>query len=113
MHVMAVRKDVLEKHAGVVESLMEGFGKAKDIAQLRLSTHQAHPVMLPWLTAEHEETQAVMGQDFWPYGLDENLDILNTQIRWSHEQGLIARAYTTSELFTTGKFAHSRSEEQL
>ena len=99
MHVMAVRKDVLENHAGVIESLMDGFGKAKDLAQLRLSTHQAHPVMLPWLTAEHEETQALMGQDFWPYGLAENLDILDTQIRWSYEQGLIPQIYKTGELF--------------
>lgn len=113
MHVMAVRKDVLGKHAGVIKSLMKGFGEAKDLAQLRLSTHQAHPVMLPWLTAEHEETQAVMGQDFWPYGLDENLDILNTQIRWSHEQGLIPRAYKTSELFVTENSEHLHSEERL
>ena len=57
--------------------------------------------MLPWLTAEHEETQAVMGQDFWSYGLAENLDILDTQIRWSYEQGLIPRVYKTGELFAT------------
>lgn len=101
MHVVAVRKDVLENHSGVIEALMDGFGKAKDIAQIRLSTYQALPVMLPWLTAEHEETQAVMGQDFWSYGLTENLDILDTQIRWSYEQGLIPRVYKTGELFAT------------
>jgi 4,5-dihydroxyphthalate decarboxylase len=101
MHVMAVRKDVLEKQAGLVESLMEGFKKAKDLAQLSLATHQAHPVMLPWLTAEHEDTQAIMGEDFWPYGLKENLDILDTQIRWSHAQGLIPRVYKASELFVS------------
>jgi len=99
MHLMAVRKDVLASHQGVVASLMDGFKKAKDIAQSRLSTHQAHPVMLPWLTAEHEETQALMGTDFWPYGFDENREILKTQIRWSYQQGLIPRQYEVSELF--------------
>ena len=111
MHVMAVRKDVLDNNAGVIESLMDGFGKAKDLAQIRLSTHQAHPVMLPWLTAEHEETQAVMGQDFWSYGLAENLDILDTQIRWSYEQGLIPRVYKTGELFATAESGRLHGEE--
>jgi 4,5-dihydroxyphthalate decarboxylase len=113
MHVMAVRKDVLQSHAGVIESLMEGFVKAKDLAQSRLSTHQAHPVMLPWLTAEHEETQAVMGQDFWPYGFTENLDILDTQIRWSHQQGLIPRVYETSEFFATTESARFHCKERF
>ena len=99
MHLMAARKDVLASHPSVVESLMEGFSKAKNIAQARLSTHQAHPVMLPWLTAEHEETQALMGDDFWSYGLDKNMGILNAQIRWSYQQGLIPRQYEVNELF--------------
>ena len=101
MHVMAVRKDVLSAYPNVSAALMDAFLKAKNMAQALLSIHQAHPVMLPWLTAEHEETQAVMGEDFWPYGLAKNQDMLNTQIRWSHQQGLIPRPYDISELFVT------------
>lgn len=106
MHVIAVRKDVLKSHPGVVESLMDAFGKAKDIAQKRLSTHQAHPVMLPWLTAEYEDTQSTMGADFWSYGLDGNEDILNTQIRWSCQQGFIPRQYEIKELFVSPAHGH-------
>jgi 4,5-dihydroxyphthalate decarboxylase len=57
--------------------------------------------MLPWLTAEHEQTQAVMGDDFWPYGMDANLDMVKTQIRWSFEQGLIPRQYDVQEMFVS------------
>jgi 4,5-dihydroxyphthalate decarboxylase len=92
---------------------MEGFVKAKDLAQDRLSTHQAHPVMLPWLTAEHEETQAVMGKDFWSYGLADNLNILDTQIRWSHEQGLIPNVYKAGELFVTAESARFNRKERV
>lgn len=102
MHVMAVRKDVLEAHPDVAASLLQAFSQAKSMAQARLSIHQAHPIMLPWLTAEQEQTQAVMGDDFWPYGLSANQDMLRTQIRWSHEQGLIPRAYGVEELFAAG-----------
>lgn len=101
MHVMAVRKDVLKRHPEVAAALLEAFSKAKDMAQARLSVHQAHPVMLPWLTAEHEQTQHLMGEDFWPYGLEKNLDIITTQIRWSFEQGLIPKRLSAEEVFVT------------
>lgn len=101
MHVMAVHKNTLAKNPDVVKALIEAFTAAKNIAQEQLSTHPAHPVMLPWLTAEHEETQRVMGVDFWSYGLVDNEDILNTQIRWSYQQGLIPRLYSINELFVS------------
>ena len=28
--------------------------------------------MLPWLMAELEYAQQVLGEDYWPYGLDRN-----------------------------------------
>jgi 4,5-dihydroxyphthalate decarboxylase len=55
--------------------------------------------MLPWMTAELHATQALMGQDFWKHGLDGNRDMLETQIRWSFEQGLIPRRLALEELF--------------
>jgi 4,5-dihydroxyphthalate decarboxylase len=40
-----------------------------------------------------------MGEDFWPYGIEANRDMLDTQIRWSFEQGLIPRPPSIEELF--------------
>jgi 4,5-dihydroxyphthalate decarboxylase len=51
------------------------------------------------MTAEAEATQVMMGADFWPYGIEANRDILDTQIRWSHQQGLIPRRLAIEELF--------------
>ena len=99
MHIMAIRRDVLESHPALPGALMQGFEAAKVDAQARLAIHQALPIMLPWMTAEAEATQAVMGVDFWPYGIEANRDILDTQIRWSHQQGLIPRRLAIEELF--------------
>jgi 4,5-dihydroxyphthalate decarboxylase len=57
--------------------------------------------MLPWMTSEHDATQAVMGTDFWPYGLEANRGMLETQIRWSCEQGLIPVPLKLGDLFLT------------
>lgn len=40
-----------------------------------------------------------MGQDFWLYGLEANRDVLEAQIRWSFEQGLIPRRPAIEEIF--------------
>lgn len=99
MHIMGIRKDVYAAHPTLPKALLQAFNVAKQRAQARLAVHQALPVMLPWMTAEAKATQSLMGQDFWPYGLEVNRDILETQIRWSFDQGLIPRLPSLDELF--------------
>src|SRR2546422_395012 len=38
-------------------------------------------VMLPWLVWHTEETEKMLGRDFWPYGLEPNLHNLSTFLR--------------------------------
>ena len=47
--------------------------------------------MLPWASAEEEQTRALMGDDYWPYGFAANADVLETFTRYSFEQGLSKR----------------------
>ncbi len=99
MHIMGIRRDVLAAQPKLASALVKAFDQAKQLAQAQLDVHHALPVMLPWMTAELHATQALMGQDFWKHGLDANRDMLETQIRWSFEQGLIPRRLALEELF--------------
>jgi 4,5-dihydroxyphthalate decarboxylase len=99
MHVVGIRKDVLAQHPTLPKALVAGFNAAKAHALGLLAVHQAPPITLPWMTAETEATQALMGTDFWPYGLDANREVLQAQIRWSFEQRLIPRAPALDEIF--------------
>ena len=101
MHIMGIRRDVLTAHPTLSKALLHAFNKAKQQAQAQLDVHQALPVMLPWMTAEAQATQSLMGQDFWRYGLEANRDILEAQIRWSFEQGLIPRRPAIEDIFVT------------
>jgi 4,5-dihydroxyphthalate decarboxylase len=40
-----------------------------------------------------------MGHDFWPYGIAANAEVLNTQLRWSSEDGLQARPIRIEDVF--------------
>jgi len=55
--------------------------------------------MLPWLIPHVEETERLLGRDFWPYGYEPNVHPLRTFLRYSYEQGLSKRQLEPKELF--------------
>ena len=99
MHVVAIRREVYEKHRWVAASLYKAFRAAQRDAYDDLHEVHALKVMLPWLTSHVEETECLLGRDFWPYGLDANVRALETFLRYSHEQGLSMRQLEPKELF--------------
>ena len=54
---------------------------------------------LPWYGQELEDTQRVMGENFYSYGIPPNRKTLETLFRYSYEQGIAARELTVDELF--------------
>src|SRR5205814_9611543 len=85
MHVVVIRRDVYEKNPWVAQSLYKAFALAQREAYEDLRETAALKVMLPWLVWHTEETEKMLGRDFWPYGLEPNLDNLSTFLRYSFE----------------------------
>ena len=56
-------------------------------------------ISLPWVAKELEETKALMGEDFWPYGIESNQKALEALLQYSYEQGLSKRRLKIDELF--------------
>ena len=55
--------------------------------------------MLPWQIAHVEEARRELGDDWWPYGLAPNRPVLDTFLRYHHEQGLSPRRLAPEDLF--------------
>jgi 4,5-dihydroxyphthalate decarboxylase len=55
-------------------------------------------ISLPWFSDELEETQELMGDNYWTYGIEPNRKTLEALFRYSHEQGLASRELTIEEL---------------
>ena len=47
------------------------------------------------------EIRELMGYDFWPHGIAANANVLQTQLRWSLDDGLQARAIQIEDVFAT------------
>jgi 4,5-dihydroxyphthalate decarboxylase len=99
MHTVVIRRDVYERHRWIAQGLASAFGAAQRLAYGELARTAALHVMLPWLPAHLQETRAEMGDDFWPYGVPRNRDVLATFLRYSHEQGLAPRLLAPEDLF--------------
>lgn len=99
MHVVVVRRDVYERHPWVAQSLTKALGLAKQEAMASLYDSSALRFMLPWLNQELEQTRDLLGDDFWSYGLQSNVEVLSTFLRYHHEQGLSRRRLAPEELF--------------
>jgi 4,5-dihydroxyphthalate decarboxylase len=88
MHVVGVRRSLVETHPWLPSSLYKAFVRAKRAAQPELTQVAALKVMLPWVAQEAEETIALMGHDFWPYGIEDNRPTLDAILQYHFEQGL-------------------------
>lgn len=99
MHTVVIRRDVYEKHPWVAQSLYKAFVQAQQETYQDLDEAAALKYMLPWLLKHVEDTRSIMGEDFWPYGLDRNIHTLETFLRYSYEQGLSKRELKPRELF--------------
>jgi 4,5-dihydroxyphthalate decarboxylase len=55
--------------------------------------------MMPWMIAEIDDVRRDMGHDWWPYGFAPNRAVLDTFLRYHHEQGLSKERYTPEDLF--------------
>jgi ABC-type nitrate/sulfonate/bicarbonate transport system substrate-binding protein len=99
MHVVAIRREVYERHRWVAQSLYKALLLAKSQAMASLYDSSALRFMLPWLIQELEQSRALMGDDFWSYGVEGNREVLTTFLRYHHEQGLSRRRLEPEELF--------------
>jgi len=105
MHVIGVRRRLVEDYPWLPLRIYEAFCRAKAIAVSDLEQTQALSVMLPWLTDAVADTKTAMGNDYWPYGISRNRAALDTAIRHAVEQRLCSRPVTLAQLFDASTLA--------
>lgn len=99
MHTVAIRREVYERNPWCAQALYKAFVAAQRKTYGDLEEVAALKTMLPWLPAHVAETKRELGEDWWPYGLAPNRHVLETFLRYHHEQGLSKRRRAPEELF--------------
>jgi len=99
MHVVAIRREIYEKNRWIAMSLYKAFVEAQRRAYRSLRETAAHKAMLPWLTDHVEDAIREFGGDWWSYGFHDNRHVLDTFLRYHHEQGLSKRRLKPEDMF--------------
>lgn len=99
MHTVVIRRDVYERNRWCARELYKAFALAQRKTYRDLEETAANKAMLPWLSAHVEDARRTLGEDWWAYGLEPNRHVLETFLRYHHEQGLSKRRLAPEELF--------------
>jgi 4,5-dihydroxyphthalate decarboxylase len=102
MHLVGVRRELAEQHPWLPGAVYKAFEQSKAAALALLSDTSATKVTLPFVEERLGEARALMGDDFWSYGVAKNRKTLETFLRHHHAQGLSSREVTVDELFHPG-----------
>ncbi|MGH7047351.1 MAG: hypothetical protein ACREE2_13300 [Stellaceae bacterium] len=95
-HLIILRRAVWERQKWVARSLTDAFIQCNEVFA---AAQREFPYVSPWLDIELEETEALMGSDFHPYGFEKNRDAVNVFCRQAFDLGIVARVVTAEEYF--------------
>jgi 4,5-dihydroxyphthalate decarboxylase len=108
MHLIGIKKELVRQYPWLPVTVYNAFLQSKNIAVKELNELAQLMVNLPWAVDHYDEARRVMGEDFWPYGFNENRKALETFARYHHEQGLSSRKVNPEELFAPSTFDLSK-----
>lgn len=98
MHLVALRSEIFDRDPWIARSLFDAFDEAKRNSVERMRRVASH-VPLPWSYEAAREAEALLGRDFFPYGLEPNRRTLEAFLQYAHEQGVTAKRLAPEELF--------------
>ncbi|RXH58793.1 4,5-dihydroxyphthalate decarboxylase [Granulicella sibirica] len=102
MHTVVIRKDLLVEHPELAKLAYQGFCDAKKAAVDEYEhglIFNSMGTMFPWFGKLVNADRALLGDDWWPYGIEANRKALEAILRYHHEQGITDRLFTLREIF--------------
>ena len=102
MHVIAMRKDVLEDNPWLARNLCLAFEESKDRSLQRLREGAISRYPVPWLPHYIETLEAQFGRDIYPFGIEANRPTLQAFLQYSFEQGIAKRLVEPEDIFPAG-----------
>ena len=100
MHLLVLRRAAYEERPELARDLFTAFVQSKQIAvdDLRSNLHTLS-VTLPMLESHIDDTVRIFGEDWWPYGIRQNLVELNAFASYCLDQGLTPAPLRLDRLF--------------
>jgi 4,5-dihydroxyphthalate decarboxylase len=95
-HLIVLRREVWERDKWIARALTDAFIRCNEVFS---RAQRSFPYASPWLDIELEETEALMGADFHPYGFEKNRATIENFNEEAHMLGIVGRRITAEEYF--------------
>jgi 4,5-dihydroxyphthalate decarboxylase len=102
MHIIAMRKAVLEESPWIARNLYNAFLESKRRSIERLLDPAVSRYPVAWLPFYARRMQDTFGSDLFPYGIEENRPTWEQLLGYAHQQGIAHRLATPEEIFPAG-----------
>jgi 4,5-dihydroxyphthalate decarboxylase len=99
MHVLAIRREALERAPHAPAALYAAFDEAKRRSLARTAAATVPGLPLPWSATHARTTRRLLGDDWWPYGVDANRRTLDAFLDFSADQALTSGRVALDALF--------------
>ncbi len=100
MHAVAIKQSTLVENPWLSKAVFNAYSEAKRRSYQQMAKIGWAADGLPWYGQELESTKALMGDNFYSYGMSKsNRKTLETLFRYSYQQGMASRKLMIEELF--------------
>jgi 4,5-dihydroxyphthalate decarboxylase len=110
MHVIGIKKEVVDAHPWVPINMYHAFNEAKKIAMRRMENPRIVPLV--WYREAWEEQEEIVGDDPWEYGgSDRNRHNIDVLAGYCHAHGMTKSKFTFDDLFASTFQGRKRGDE--
>lgn len=102
MHIIAMRKRILNEHPWAARNLYNAFVESKRRSIERLLDPAVSRYPLAWLPTYARKMRDLFGGDPYPYGIEENRATWEQMALYTHQQGIAHRRFEPEEIFPKG-----------
>jgi 4,5-dihydroxyphthalate decarboxylase len=95
-HLVVLRRETWEANKWIARSLTEAFTRCTEVFG---KAQRSFPYASPWLDAELEETEALMGADFHAEGFERNRATVEVFAEQAYVAGIVGRRISAEEYF--------------
>jgi 4,5-dihydroxyphthalate decarboxylase len=96
---MVMRRELYDRNPWIAMNLVKAFEEAKNRSLERVAADLESFLPLPWAPSEAGLARKMLGEDYWPYGIEPNRATLEAFAQYAFEQGVCHRRVALEELF--------------
>ena len=102
MHIIAMRRQILDENPWVARNLLNAFQESKRRSIERLLDPAVSRYPVPWLATYARKMRDMFHGDLFPYGIEENRPTWEQMALYTYQQGIAHRQFKPEDIFPTG-----------